>query len=500
MGKKDKNKKKGKGAEKTAAKTEKKESNKLKKNLAKIGEEDIEKILADIEQEERKKLEIKILKVDPPRRRINFSFVPHPDKDELILFGGEFFNGQKTFIYNDLFFYNVQSNSWTLIQSPAGPPPRCGHQMVTTSVNKGQLWVFGGEYASPTQSQFYHYKDLWVFHLDCNKWEKVTSPNGPSSRSGHRMVYLKKQIFVFGGFHDNLRDYKYYNDVHVFSIETYRWTKLEPTGKGPAPRSGCCMVPLSDGKILIYGGYSKEKLKKDVDKGVIFADAFLLVPDKNDTTATKWKWVQTKLGGVNFTQRSGIGCTIAPNNVAYTFGGVFDIEEEEDISSTFYNDFYMLDLNNLIWRNIAVGKVNKRKVEVEDLKMEVDEVKVNEVPEIVADDGIFTVTVGPSFSTVQSSSQEAEDKVDIFKPSPRMNCGLTVKHGILYMFGGMVEDADKQLTMSDFYSLDLRKLDKWNVLVQDKEVQEWLASNSESESDDVSSSSDENQSDDSMET
>lgn len=38
MGKKDKSKKKGKGAEKTAAKTEKKLSNKQKKELAALGE------------------------------------------------------------------------------------------------------------------------------------------------------------------------------------------------------------------------------------------------------------------------------------------------------------------------------------------------------------------------------------------------------------------------------------------------------------------------------
>lgn len=38
MGKKDKNKKKGKGAEKTAARTEKKLSNKQKKELAALGE------------------------------------------------------------------------------------------------------------------------------------------------------------------------------------------------------------------------------------------------------------------------------------------------------------------------------------------------------------------------------------------------------------------------------------------------------------------------------
>lgn len=41
------------------------------------------------------------------------------------------------------------------------------------------------------------------------------------------------------------------------------------------------MVPLKDGKILIYGGYSKEKVKKDVDKGKVHSDAFLLVLDSN---------------------------------------------------------------------------------------------------------------------------------------------------------------------------------------------------------------------------
>ena len=39
------------------------------------------------------------------------------------------------------------------------------------------------------------------------------------------------------------------------------------------------MVPLPDGRILIMGGYSKNKLKKDVDQGVVHSDAFLLVPD-----------------------------------------------------------------------------------------------------------------------------------------------------------------------------------------------------------------------------
>jgi hypothetical protein len=39
------------------------------------------------------------------------------------------------------------------------------------------------------------------------------------------------------------------------------------------------MVALPNGKVLIYGGYSKEKIKRDVDKGVIHTDMFLLTSE-----------------------------------------------------------------------------------------------------------------------------------------------------------------------------------------------------------------------------
>ena len=67
----------------------------------------------------------------------------------------------------------------------------------------GELWMFGGEYTSPSQSQFYHYNDLHVLHLATLRWEKqATATNGPSGRSGHRMTTAKRQLFLFGGFQD----------------------------------------------------------------------------------------------------------------------------------------------------------------------------------------------------------------------------------------------------------------------------------------------------------
>lgn len=31
---------------------------------------------------------------------------------------------------------------------------------------------------------------------------------------------------VFGGFHDTLRETRYFNDVHVLNLQTLRWSKV----------------------------------------------------------------------------------------------------------------------------------------------------------------------------------------------------------------------------------------------------------------------------------
>lgn len=55
-----------------------------------------------------------------------------------------------------------------------------------------------------------------------------------------------------------LRDFIYYNDVYSFSLDTFSWSRLSPSGFGPSPRSACQMTPAPDGMgIIIYGGYSK---------------------------------------------------------------------------------------------------------------------------------------------------------------------------------------------------------------------------------------------------
>lgn len=94
-------------------------------------------------------------------------------ESELILYGGEFYNGNKvwscklvfvlcdlyvwnslrivmlsicviglaqTFVYGDLYRYDVEKQDWKLISSPNSPPPRSAHQAVAW---KNYLYIFG---------------------------------------------------------------------------------------------------------------------------------------------------------------------------------------------------------------------------------------------------------------------------------------------------------------------------------------------------------------------
>ncbi|XP_054856202.1 kelch domain-containing protein 4 [Eublepharis macularius] len=495
MGKKSKKEKKAKGAEKTAAKMEKKVSKRAQKEA-----EDLEALIAEFQTLDAKKTQVVETSCSPPSPRLNASLCAHPEKDELILFGGEYFNGQKTFLYNELFIYNIRKNSWAKVDIPSPPPRRCAHQAVVVAQGGGQLWVFGGEFASPDGEQFYHYKDLWVLHLATKTWEQIKATGGPSGRSGHRMVLCKRQLIVFGGFHESTRDYIYYNDAYAFNLDTFAWIKLAPSGMAPSPRSGCQLAATPEGNVLIYGGYSKQRIKKDVDKGTLHTDMFLLKAEGSD----KWTWTRLTPSGVKPTPRSGFSVAMSLNNRSLLFGGVHDEEEEEHLEGDFFNDIYFYDLAKNRWfpGQLKGPKSEKKKRRrgqgVEDTSTLWTEGSGETLPgpveiikEVVAEDGtIMTIKemISSPAAELQSSESEGEDDATgeeasgpQVEPCPRSSAMLAVKHGVLYVYGGMFEVGDRQFTLNDLYAVDLHKMEGWKVLVEmDPKTQEWLE---ESESD-----------------
>ncbi|WAR12766.1 KLDC4-like protein [Mya arenaria] len=515
MGKKNKKEKKGAGKEKTIQKTEKKANKRAKKELAEKGEDDIEKMIAEFQEKDRRKTQVIEEKCPPPSPRCSMSLTAHPDKEELIMFGGEYFTGNKMYLYNDLLVYNIKKNDWLKVTAPNAPPPRSAHQ------------------------------DLWLFSLKEKKWEKV-------------------------------RDYKYFNDAYAFNLDTYTWVQLVVNGNAPSPRSACVLATVADqGKVLVYGGYSKERVKKDVDVGKIHADMFILTPEgkvKEGEQPGKWKWISVKQSGSRPSPRSGFSLAVVGGNKAVCFGGVFDEEEgDEQLNGKFYNELYFLELDTGRWfdarlrgkKTASEKKKRRRRKENEtgnvedgesgseseegenDMDMGEEEIRklaidkegtegdlgdsgdvendkdVNneagmEVDGVTSEnsgvgmkegansvsmeteqgvESVFKVTIGAqggensAMEGFDGATGSEDQAVNVFMPAPRMNALMAVKNGVLYLYGGIFEDGDKQYTLSDMYSLDTNKMEEWNTIIEsnlkDLEMEEGAkGGDSDSDSDD----------------
>ncbi|KAJ4961354.1 hypothetical protein NE237_021264 [Protea cynaroides] len=509
MGKK--TKKPGKGKEKTERKTAKAEEKKARRESKKVSQEDdIDAILMNIQKEEAKKKEVHVEEnVPAPSRRSNCSMNINPLKDtELILYGGEFYNGNKTFVYGDLYRYDVEKQEWKLVSSPNSPPPRSAHQAVAW---KNYLYILGGEFTSPNQERFHHYKDFWMLDLKTNQWEQLNLKGCPSPRSGHRMVLYKHKIIVFGGFYDTLREVRYFNDLHIFDLDQYKWQEIKPRPgcMWPNARSGFQFFVYQD-EIFLYGGYSKEvsSEKSNSEKGIVHSDLWSLDP-------RTWEWNKVKKSGMPPGPRAGFSLCIHKKR-ALLFGGVVDMEMEGDvIMSLFLNELYGFQLDTRRWYPLELrkekstkDKTKKRseqdcngfsagkKNHLDDLEDRVaserDEGSDNYEEAINAENGIneishhmtrnLTVDDKRPWENIVCSDQQKCTSSEVVKPCGRINSCMVVGKDTLYIYGGMMEVRDREITLDDLYTLNLSKLDEWKCIMPASES-EWLEASEDEDED-----------------
>lgn len=500
MGKKQK--KPGKGKEKTERKTAKATEKRNRREDKLVSEEDdIDAILAQIKKEEAKKVAVHVDEnVPAPSPRCNGSMTVNPLKDtELIFYGGEYYNGDKTFVYGDLYRFNVEKGDWKLVSSPNSPPPRSAHQAVAW---KNSLFIFGGEFTSPNQEKFHHYKDLWRFDINTNVWEQLSLKGAPSPRSGHRMLLYKHKLIIFGGFYDTLREVRYYNDLHVLDLDDYKWQEIKPKpgAAWPSPRSAFQFASYLD-EIFLYGGYYKDagNEKDGSEKGVVHADMWVLDP-------RTFEWNKVKKLGMPPGPRAGFSMCIHKKR-AILFGGVVDTEDKDVIRSTFMNEMYAFQMDNRRWFPLELrrpkapkgkakgqagpSKSKKQKAIAEsfdfeearpandDVDMDVssNDVSVHEsegLAKRIEDNVVIDDTV----------TADVEAEPEIVKPCGRINSLMVVGRDTLYLYGGMMEIGEREVTLDDLYSMDLNKLDAWNLVIEATDTDEWIEVDDEDDDED----------------
>lgn len=247
-----------------------------KKNKKYNDDEDIDAILNDFQQKQQELYEVTTeMDCAPPSRRANSSLCVNPlNPVELLLFGGEYYNGKNVQMYNDFYKYHTEKKEWRKIVSANSPQPRSSHQIAITPA--GLLFLWGGEFVSPNETTFFHYKDFWMMDLKTCEWEKLEIRGRPPPRSGHRMAVWKHFLVIFGGFFDTNKDTKYYDDLWLFDTLEFKWINPEVPDPKPPTRSGFQLISNGD-QVVVYGGYCKSFVKGQKAVGVVYTGNIQLI-------------------------------------------------------------------------------------------------------------------------------------------------------------------------------------------------------------------------------
>lgn len=518
---------------KAAEKKEKqrlKSQNKHLKDLKRDGVDDIIKtvdnldlnsICGDID------VQCSIIQSERPTPRISSSYNVHPISGEIIIFGGEYYDGKEVRCFHDLYKWNIDKNEWKQVvvnsKHPpntysGGPKPRCSHQAV---IFNECLYIHGGEYS--TENQFYHFRDLWQLNLRSYTWQEVkTTGLSPTPRSGHRMVVWRHFFVVFGGFHDTVRETRYFNDIHILDTKTLHWVRIDSSKYEycPSPRSGVQMVlcPNSD-RIFIYGGYSKIKDNSKNSVGKTHSDCWFLdmKPFLSEGNPPVWEKVSKK--GTPPSSRSG-STIIGYKNQCIIFGGVFDQEDELGLSlnSVFYNDIYIFEITNKRWYRVEFSKSKntpgppdnaQNKISDSNLSTDVkpsikdeqystnhpDYVELSDRPlsainklskARIEQQNLLNIVPDDCDKLINAETNnpvEETDSVLTTSPLPRINCGMFLRGNSVYIYGGLFESGKKTVTLDDCWCFNILKKDEWVcALPLSTKPQEWVGSDSDSDS------------------
>ncbi|KAL0483271.1 leucine-zipper-like transcriptional regulator [Acrasis kona] len=174
---------------------------------------------------------------------------------------------------NSFLRYNLETGEYQTLNEFIAPNfslPSLSHHTMTVINNK--MYIYGGKDRSDNPCG-----EVYTFDLTKEDWTKVittsfsntpTTPkkmdfknyNDPTKRYGHTAVAVENSIYVFGGTDGK----NYYNDIRVFDTGAYSWVTVKTHGPAPTPRSGHSCVLYGTNTLFVFGGGNDFKLFNDL--------------------------------------------------------------------------------------------------------------------------------------------------------------------------------------------------------------------------------------------
>lgn len=135
--------------------------------------------------------------------------------------------------------------------------------------------------------------------------------------------------------------------------------------------------------------------------------------------------------------------------------------------SVFCNDMYLYKPEAKKWHRLFLRVPKEKKAEI----------AAPPAPGALDGSGTPTVEAGSDIAVEADEDDELDDAPEgPPQPGPgaRANALLAAKGNILYLYGGFREEGEKEITLNDFYALELNKRQQWETLIEPRACHEWV--------------------------
>jgi RHS repeat-associated protein/uncharacterized repeat protein (TIGR01451 family) len=203
------------------------------------------------------------------------------------------FSGDQTgyTVYNDMWYWDGTSTSWTQVTGITLPPGRQDGTMAYHA-GLGKILLFGG-LANGAASEF---NDTWTFDSNANAWTSMTPAHVPQVRYGVRMTYdpAISAMLMFGGISCGSPCGTYATLSDTWTFAGSDWTLQSSIGAPPDRSDHSMAYDAAEQYVILFGG-----------AGYNGTSTY-----RNDT----WLWT-----GSSWTQATGIAAPSTRELVAMAF-------------------------------------------------------------------------------------------------------------------------------------------------------------------------------------
>jgi hypothetical protein len=169
--------------------------------------------------------------------------------------------------------WSSQDPTWA-----AQPMRRIHHTTVSTI--SGKLYLFGGEKADGSD---YIFSEHYIFDPQASTFTQLPTENGPPDLTGHTSIILSNgTILVFGGYSTSLNGLVPFSTIWALdsSQDTLAWQSWSITGTFPDPRRAFAATVIPGDKVLMHGG-------SDQGNQNTYEDGWILDTSQNPMTWTQ---------------------------------------------------------------------------------------------------------------------------------------------------------------------------------------------------------------------